>query len=452
LTDSFAGAVFSCPPVTLQMPRAILTILLTVALTSAHSAAQAPDSTLLAQIEAIRAIDTHAHPIPAMRTGGTDEFDPPESVPPFGPPALLRLDNPAWRKAWRALYGYSADSLDPERIRSVKLEARSRGGAAYARSVLDKLNIETMLANRHAVGTGLEPPRFRLVWFVDPFVFPLNNESAKSLNPQRRAAYETEEAWLSTYMKERGVAQLPSSLDEYLNRLVIPAIEKQKRDGAVALKLSISYQRDLRVGNPSRAEAARVYRQYARNGSPPERDYRALQDFLIREIARQAGRIGLPLQIHVGAGSGPFFDNAGADPFLLMPVLLDTALRETTFVLVHGGFPSAAATRVLFAKPNVFVDFSSQAFLSSTRELSEVLRKWLEFRPEKVMFGTDAYSLRPEIGWEEVAWMTNASSRRALAIALTGMMEDDEIDRARAMQLAKLVLSETARSVYHLSH
>jgi predicted TIM-barrel fold metal-dependent hydrolase len=434
------------------MPRAILTILSIIALTSARSAAQSPDTALLREIEAIRAIDSHAHPIPASRAGDTDEFDPPQSVPPLGPPALLRLENPAWRKAWRALYGYSADSLDPARIRSLKLEARSKGGVAWARSVLDKLNIETMLANRHTMGPGLEPPRFRLVWFVDPLVFPLKNESAKSLNPQRRSAYDTEEAWLSAYMKEQSIAHLPSTLDDYLNRVVIPAMEKRKRDGAVAFKLSISYQRDLRVGNPSRAEAGRVYRQYVHNASPPESDYRALQDFLIREIARQCGKIGLPLQIHVGAGSGPSFDNAGADPFLLMPMLLDTALRRTTFVLVHGGFPSAAATRVLFAKPNVFVDFSSQAFLSSTRELSEVLRKWLEFRPEKVMFGTDAYSIRPEIGWEEVAWMTNESSRRALAIALTGMIEDGEIDRTRAFQVARMVLSETARSVYGLSH
>jgi hypothetical protein len=66
------------------------------------------------------------------------------------------------------------------------------------------------------------------------------------------------------------------------------------------------------------------------------------------------------------------------------------------------------------------------------------------------MFGTDAYSLRPEIGWEEVAWMTNASSRRALAIALTGMMSDGEIDRARALQIARMVMRETALSVYSL--
>jgi predicted TIM-barrel fold metal-dependent hydrolase len=301
------------------------------------------------------------------------------------------------------------------------------------------------------MGAGLDAPRFRLVWFVDPLVFPLNNEAAKALNPQRRAAYETEESWLRNYLKEQNLPRLPASLDEYLNRLVIPAIEKRKREGAAGLKLSISYQRDLRVSHPSRAEAERVYRDYVRGGSPPEKAYRSLQDFLIREIARQSGRIGLPLQIHVGAGSGPFFDNAGADPFLLLPMLLDTAFRQTTFVLVHGGFPSAAATRVLFAKPNVFADFSSQAFLSTTRELSEVLRKWIEFRPEKVMFGTDAYALTPEIGWEEIAWMTNESSRRALAIALSGMIADGEITRARALEIARMVLAGTARSVYALN-
>ena len=413
--------------------------------------AQKPDSALLAEIMAIRAIDSHAHPVPALKADETDEFSPAESVPTLGPPALLRLTNPAWPRAWRALYGYSADSIDVARIRSMKLDARRRGGTSYPGSVLDKVNIETMLANRHAMGAGLDAPRFRLVWFVDPFVFPLNNEPGKALNPQRRGAYDTEEAWLKTYLKEQNLDRLPATLDEYLNRLVIPAMEKRKREGSVGLKLSISYQRDLRVGNPARAEAARVYREYVRGGSPPEIAYHSLQDFLIREIARHAGRIGLPLQIHVGAGSGPFFDNAGADPFLLMPMLLDTAFRQTAFVLVHGGFPSAAATRVLFAKPNVYVDFSSQAFLSSTRELSEVLRKWIEFRPEKVMFGTDAYALSTEIGWEEIAWMTNESSRRALAIALTGMIEDGQITRARALEIARMVLAGTARSVYAIN-
>jgi uncharacterized protein len=436
------------------MPRIVVLLLLLGSVVVASTGhAQSPDASLLAEIEAIRAIDSHAHPLPVRRPGDTDEFDPPQSMPPLGPPALLRLSNPQWRNAWRALYGYpsGSDSIDLNRIRLLKSEARLRAGAAYPKVILEKISIEMMLANRHTMGPGLDAPHFRLVWFADAFVFPLNNAAAKKSNPQRAEAYEGEEIWLQRFQREQNLGQLPLTLDDYLSRLVIPAMGKRKREGAVAIKFSIAQHRDLRIENASRAAAARVYRDYVRGGAPPLDDYRLLQDFLVREISREAGKIGLAVQIHVGAGPGPFFDNAGADPMLLLPMLLDPSLRGTTFILVHGGFPSAAATRVLFAKPNVFVDFSSQGFLSSTRELSDVLRKWLEFRPEKVMFGTDAYPVSAEVGWEEVAWMTNASSRRALAIALTGMIEDGEITRAGASAIARMVLAETARTVYGLS-
>lgn len=410
-------------------------------------AQHAPDSALLGAIKSIRAVDDHAHPLAIRAAGQTDERDPPAFVPTLGPPVQLRADNPAWVAARRELYGVeaAADSLS-----KAKKTLMATNGIAYPAWVLDKLSIETMLANRHSLGPGLASPRFRLVWDVDPFVFPLDNETAKSTDPQRREEYETAEHWLALYMKDAAVAARPATLDDYVARLVVPGLERKKREGAVAIKFALAYVRDLRVGNPARAEAANVYRKYVRGGTPTNAEYRTLQDYLIRTISREAGRLGMPVQIHVGAGSGPFFDNAGADPFLLMPMLLDSALRRTTFVLVHGGFPSAQESRVIFAKPNVYVDFSSQAFLSSTRELSQVLRSWLEFRPEKVMFGTDAYPVSKDIGWEELGWMTSSSSRTALAIALTEMMNDGEIDRSRALEIARMVMRQTAISVYSL--
>jgi predicted TIM-barrel fold metal-dependent hydrolase len=78
------------------------------------------------------------------------------------------------------------------------------------------------------------------------------------------------------------------------------------------------------------------------------------------------------------------------------------------------------------------------------------MREWLEAVPEKVMFGTDAYPFMPEMGWEEIGWMDAAKGRLALSIALTGMMRDGEISRARALALAKLVLRENARALYRL--
>ena len=50
-----------------------------------------------------------------------------------------------------------------------------------------------------------------------------------------------------------------------------------------------------------------------------------------------------------------------------------------------------------------------------------------------------------------MAWVGVVTARRALAEALTGMMRDGDIDRARAEQLARMVLRENAVEAYHLA-
>jgi predicted TIM-barrel fold metal-dependent hydrolase len=131
-------------------------------------------------------------------------------------------------------------------------------------------------------------------------------------------------------------------------------------------------------------------------------------------------------------------------------VLNDPKLRKTNFVLIHGGLPFAQATSFLLGKPNVYADFSSQTFLTSVRELSQVIRSWLGRFPEKVLFGTDAYPLTTTVGWEEIGWLTNKSARQALALALTEMMNDGEITRERASELARMVMRDNAANLYGL--
>ena len=48
-----------------------------------------------------------------------------------------------------------------------------------------------------------------------------------------------------------------------------------------------------------------------------------------------------------------------------------------------------------------------------------------------MLFGSDAFDGGVEQGWERVAWVGTTTARRGLAIALTGMMRDGEITRAR---------------------
>ncbi len=103
------------------------------------------------------------------------------------------------------------------------------------------------------------------------------------------------------------------------------------------------------------------------------------------------------------------------------------------------------------SKPNVYADFSAQTFLIYPRELSGVLRNWLEAYPDKILFGTDAFSFGPEVDWPEVAWLSNTTARQALALALTGMMDDHEITRDQAIKLARMVLRENAIKLYQLT-
>ena len=84
------------------------------------------------------------------------------------------------------------------------------------------------------------------------------------------------------------------------------------------------------------------------------------------------------------------------------------------------------------------------------RAFAEVLRGWLEAYPEKILFGTDASPGIPEVNWEEGAWMAAASARQALGMALTGMMNDGEVSRERAIEIARMVLRENAIKLYGL--
>ncbi|HEV2118076.1 MAG TPA: amidohydrolase family protein, partial [Terriglobales bacterium] len=214
-----------------------------------------------------------------------------------------------------------------------------------------------------------------------------------------------------------------------------------------------AYLRSLNFGQPNRARAEQVYAHYDAGGVPAESDYLALQDVLFREIAGAAGRLGLAVHIHTGAGCGGYFDIAGSNPALLDSVLNDPTLRHTQFVLLHGGSgPYSKVTAFLLGKPNVYTDFSEQDWMLSPRALSGVIRDWLEWYPEKVMFGTDLYpGTSSEYDWDSIGYMIATTGRKALGLALTGMMQDGEISRARAVQLAHMVLFDNAAKLYGLA-
>jgi predicted TIM-barrel fold metal-dependent hydrolase len=218
----------------------------------------------------------------------------------------------------------------------------------------------------------------------------------------------------------------------------------------VAEKLEAAYLRWLDFGPATEADASRVFAQYARGGVPSPADYKTLQDYLFLYLAREAGRLGLAVHIHVANGGGANYDQRGSDPLLLTWAFNEPSLRKTTFVIVHGGYPRFRDTAGLLSKPNVYADFSALSYFEPPAGQAELLRPWLSQWPEKVLFGTDASPNTAETGWEETGWIASRSAREGLTLALTGMIRDGEITRARASEIARMVLRENAKKLYGL--
>jgi predicted TIM-barrel fold metal-dependent hydrolase len=257
---------------------------------------------------------------------------------------------------------------------------------------------------------------------------------------------------LSRYLGTLHVDALPSTLTAYIATVLAPILDTVRREGAVAIKFEVAYLRPLDFGNPPRQAAAAIYARYARGGTPTRAEYKTLEDFLFREIARQAGKRGLPVHIHCADIAGGFYRVAGSQPLLLEDVFNDATLRGTRFVLLHGGWPQTRQTMSLLGKPNVYTDFSFMDQMLSPTVLAGVMREWLGEYPDKVLFGTDAFADHNEdpVGWVESGWVGATTARKSLAIALTGMMRDGEISRERAVEIARMVLRTNAATLYGL--
>jgi len=427
-------------------------------ISGALAAAQiAPDPQILAEVNRIPAVDNHTHVVKVAGSGEKDDdFDalPCDPLEASETPFMASLENPKFLEAWQKLYGYRYTDRDPAHVRellTLKQQMQQQQGDHYPSWVLDKLNIQYMLSNRVAMGRGLDPRRFLWVPFDDALMLPLDNSSVAG-NPDRKFFYGREEALLKRYMSEAGVGALPPTLAGYIAKVITPTLEAQKKAGAVAIKFEAAYLRPLDFGPPGQeAAAAQLYARYVNGGVPNREENLAVQNELFRVIAGEAGRLKLAVHIHTGTGCGGYFDIAGSNPALLNSVLSDASLRKTTFVLIHGGSgPYTQVATFLLGKPNVYADFSEQDALLSTQAMAAVIRDWLEAYPGKVMFGTDLSPGSPEIGWEETGYSNAKTGREGLALALTQMVNDGDITRERALEIARLVVRGTAVKLYGL--
>lgn len=148
-----------------------LTLVALLVLGIGQAAAVQADQALLKEIAKIKAIDAHAHSLPAGagldKEGSLDEYLSSLESPD---PAMMRMDphHHDYLLAWRALYGYQPDDMGREHVAKL-LDAKKavirEKGDRYPAWVLDQAGIETQLVftatnGPYTLGRGQAPPRF----------------------------------------------------------------------------------------------------------------------------------------------------------------------------------------------------------------------------------------------------------------------------------------------------
>jgi hypothetical protein len=400
---------------------------------------------LLPEIDKIPMFDHHAHP------GFASDPDVDAMAAPPGTAALRERDtNPELIAAAKALWGYPFDDLSEEHRKWLiekKAQMRKERGKQYFSGILDRLNIEQGVANRAMMADYLDPARFVWVFFADSFLWPFDNQREAARNPDEQVYIPLQEKMLHRWMEQEGLGRLPAHLADYL-LFVTRTLEHNQKKGGIAMKFEVAYFRPTRFSDPSKEEAEDIYRRFVGGGTPSEQEYRTFQDYMFRYLIREGGRLHLPVHIHSAVGIGDYFSLSDGNILNLENILRDPRYSDTTFVMIHGGYPYDRQAIWLAAVKNVYLDTSETEILLYPSEFKQLLKQWLETFPDKVTFGTDCFPYNEALGAEESYWLGVQSSRTALAGALAEMISEGEISETQALELARGYLHDNAARIY----
>ena len=228
------------------------------------------------------------------------------------------------------------------------------------------------------------------------------------------------------------------SLKDYLAALDL-YFERIKAGGAVGIKSMLAYKRNLEFSSPDTSTIQTLFNK--RNLT--ELESKAVEDFLINQVAERAGIFRLPYQIHVGYGSWQSNITAGANPLLLNALI--ERHRSTKFVLLHGGYPFVSELGTMAKNhPNVFIEAGWLAYISP-KAYEQAMGEWLDSVPmNKILaFGADCLHIEQTIG-------ALLLTRQIISKVMTIKVVDSDWGEILALECASRLLSKNAMELYEL--
>ncbi|KAI6022100.1 amidohydrolase 2 [Pisolithus marmoratus] len=141
--------------------------------------------------------------------------------------------------------------------------------------------------------------------------------------------------------------------------------------------------------------------------------HKALNDHLVRIVLRTAGQYKKPVQFHTGLGDNDI-TLTKSSPAHMQPLI--KVFPETTFVLLHSGYPYTRDAGYLTAVyNNVCLDFGQIFPRLSADGQRAVVKQILELSPtNKILWSTDG------CWWPETYYLGSVQSRQVLYDVIAG--------------------------------
>jgi hypothetical protein len=220
-------------------------------------------------------------------------------------------------------------------------------------------------------------------------------------------------------------------------------IEKYKKEGLIAIKTGLAYERPLCFENESLAEAEALFNRLFThpNASLSWQDSTLFQDYMMHQLIRASIDFDLPIQIHTGFQSGNDCTIHNSDPTLL--INLFRKYREARFDIFHASYPFQSELAILAKNfPNVYANLCWMPIISPWIA-EQILHEWLEVVPVNKIFafGGDFTIVEGVYGHAKM-------TRDIVTRVLTHKVEYNYFSMEKAMKYATMLFHDNAREFY----
>lgn len=211
---------------------------------------------------------------------------------------------------------------------------------------------------------------------------------------------------------------------------------KVRKEGYVGFKSIVAY----RTGLPQTCEEGLGSRDfYSGETEWYGRKAKGFRDLLFCITMEESKSLGVPFQVHTGAGDRDIKLNKS------MPSIMTNLVRkyEGKIVFVHAGYPFHRETAWMsYIFPSVYLDVS-QIFPFAPTGGFHALSEVLEVAPFiKVMYGSDVFEL------PEIAWISAKLFRRALSKSMDELEQIGVLNSSQRREAEEMISYKNAERLY----